>query len=59
MMSPRYDRPRLKWITTRARRLMRLPDASRRTAVRSAIQDYNGFVRPGRLALTVIAGGRR
>ena len=58
-MSPRYDRPRLTWIKTRARRLMRLPDASRRMAVSYAIQDYNGFCRPGRLAFTVIAGGRQ
>lgn len=58
-MPQRYERPRLAWIKSRARRLMRLPDATRRSAIGAAIQDYNAFVRPGRLRLGLITGGRQ
>ncbi len=58
-MAPRrYDRPRLNWIKRRARRLMKLPDAPRRLAVRDAADDYSYFVRPCGPNLTAISGGR-
>lgn len=53
-----YYRPRLAWIKTRARRLMRFYGISRRLAISDAADDYSLFVGRQPRPLALIRGGR-
>lgn len=60
MLEACYQRPPLRWITRRARRLERAFHCSRRIAIYEAALDYACFTGLHRTRLLqLVAGGRR
>ena len=57
--APRYSRPRLLWITRRARRLQRAYGIARRIAIYDAWRDYIDFTGEAEAAALHLVKGAR